>query len=213
MLAVIYLVFNEGYAATREGPLMRTDLCTEAIRLGRLVRVLIGPPLPAEATALVALMLLQDARRNARLDPGGRSGGTRRAGSGRWDQGQIAEALPLVPRLFGAGPVNLRCRRRSRRCIVRPSGRKIRTGRRFYVFMILLRALQPSPIVSLNRAVAVAMVDGPRPALAIVDSLAATGDLESYHLLHAARADLLRRAGIARGGGQELYAGAFAGYE
>src|SRR5881409_27838 len=92
VLTVIYLVFNEGYAATRSGPLVRTDLCAEAIRLGRLVRMLTGPQPPAEATALVALMLLQDARRDARLDEGGDLVVLEDQDRRRWDQRQIAEA-------------------------------------------------------------------------------------------------------------------------
>src|SRR5712691_10829030 len=96
VLTVIYLVFNEGYAATRSGPLVRTDLCAEAIRLGRLVRMLTGLQPPAEVTALVALMLLQDARRDARLDEAGDIVVLEQQDRRRWDQGQIAEALPLV---------------------------------------------------------------------------------------------------------------------
>ena len=96
VLTVIYLVFNEGYAATRGGPLVRTDLCAEAIRLGRLVRTLMAPQPPAEATALVALMLLHDARRDARLDATGELVVLEEQDRGRWDRRQIAEALPPV---------------------------------------------------------------------------------------------------------------------
>src|SRR5258707_750723 len=95
VLTVIYLVFNEGYAATHGEPLVRADLCAEAIRLGRLLRLLMSPP-PAEATALVALMLLHDSRRNARLDESGDLVVLEEQDRGLWDQRQIAEALPLV---------------------------------------------------------------------------------------------------------------------
>ena len=104
VLAVIYLVFNEGYAATRGGPLVRTDLCAEAIRLGRLVRTLMAPQPPAEATALLALMLLHDARRDARLDAAGDLVRARRAGSQPLGPRQIAEALPLVEEALRGGP-------------------------------------------------------------------------------------------------------------
>jgi len=209
VLAVIYLVFNEGYAATREGPLVRTDLCAEAIRLGRLVRMLMGPQPPGEATALVALMLLQDARRDARLDESGDLVILEEQDRRRWDRGQIAEALPLVAEAFrgGAGPFALQAAIASQHCqAARAEDTDWPQILRLYN---LLERLHPSPIVSLNRAVAVAMVEGPQPALAIVDSLAAGGDLDGYHLLHAARADLLRRAG-ASGEAAKSYARALA---
>src|SRR5271167_911311 len=106
VLTVIYLVFNEGYAATRGGPLVRTDLCAEAIRLGRLVRTLMGPRPPSEATALVALMLLHDARRSARLDEAGNLVVLEEQDRSLWDHGQIAEGLPLAAEALddGAGP-------------------------------------------------------------------------------------------------------------
>ncbi|MGI8991565.1 MAG: RNA polymerase sigma factor [Bryobacteraceae bacterium] len=195
VLTVIYLVFNEGYASTRGGPLVRTDLCAEAIRLGRLVRTLLEPRLPAEATALVALMLLQDARRDARLDELGDLVVLEEQDRRRWDRRQIAEALPLVEEALRDGPGSfavqaaiaaLHCE------AARPEDTDWPQIVRLYG---LLERLQPSPIVLLNRAVAVAMVDGPQAALAIVDAPGATGDLDSYHLLHAVRADLLRRIG------------------
>jgi RNA polymerase sigma-70 factor (ECF subfamily) len=195
VLTVIYLVFNEGYAATRGGPLVRTDLCAEAIRLGRLVRTLTWPQPPAEATALVALMLLQDARRDARLDEVGDLVILEEQDRRRWDQGQIAEALPLVEEALrgGPGPFAVQAAIAALHCqATRPEDTDWPQIVRLYD---LLERLQPSPIVSLNRAVAVAMADGPQPALALIDALAATGDLDGYHLLHAARADLLRRIG------------------
>jgi RNA polymerase sigma-70 factor (ECF subfamily) len=194
VLAVIYLVFNEGYASTREGPLVRTDLCAEAIRLGRLVRTLMGPP-PAEATALLALMLFQDARRDARLDQNGDLVILEEQDRGRWDREQIAEALPLVEEAFreGAGPFAIQAAIAAEHC--RAASPVDTDWPQILRLYDLLDRLQPSPIVSLNRAVAVAMVEGPQAALGLIDSLASAGDLDDYHLLHAARADLLRRAG------------------
>ena len=197
VLTVIYLVFNEGYAATRGGPLVRTDLCTEAIRLGRLVRTLMSPQPPAEATALVALMLLHDARRDARLDDAGDIVVLDEQDRGLWNRPQIAEALPLVEEAFrgGPGPFAVQAAIAALHC---QAARAEDTDWPQIVRLYdLLERMQPSPIVSLNRAVAVAMADSPLPALAIIDELAATSDLDSYHLLHAARADLLRRSGSA----------------
>jgi RNA polymerase sigma-70 factor (ECF subfamily) len=196
ILTVIYLVFNEGYAATRGGPLVRTDLCAEAIRLGRLVRTLTGPQPSGETTALLALMLLQDARRDARLDPSGDIVILEEQDRRRWDQAQIAEALPLVAEAFrsGPGPYAVQAAIAALHCeAARAEDTDWPQILRLYD---LLERLQPSPIVSLNRAVAVAMVDGPQAAIELIDAVAAGGDLDEYHLLHAARADLLRRAGL-----------------
>ncbi|HTX38736.1 MAG TPA: RNA polymerase sigma factor [Bryobacteraceae bacterium] len=195
VLAVIYLVFNEGYAATREGPLVRTDLCAEAIRLGRLVRTLMAPQPPAAATALVALMLLQDARRDARLDEDGDLVLLEEQDRSRWDRAQIAEALPLVEEALrgGPGPFALQAAIAALHCqAARPEDTDWPEILRLYD---LLQRVDPSPIVALNRAVAVAFVEGPAAALALIDGLAADGHLDDYHLLHAARADLLRRGG------------------
>ncbi|PYU89507.1 MAG: RNA polymerase subunit sigma-24 [Acidobacteria bacterium] len=195
VLTVVYLVFNEGYAATRGKPLVRTDLCAEAIRLGRLVRMLMAPQPPAETTALVALMLLQDSRRDARLDEAGDLVVLEDQDRRRWDQRQIAEALPLVEEALrgGPGPYALQAAIAAVHC--RAARAEDTDWPQIVGLYDLLERLQPSPIVSLNRAVAVAMVEGLKPALALIDALAATGDLDGYHLLHAARADLLRRAG------------------
>jgi RNA polymerase sigma-70 factor (ECF subfamily) len=192
VLTVIYLVFNEGYAATRGGPLLRTDLCAEAIRLGKLVRTLMAPKPPSEATALVALMLLHDARRDARLDDAGDLVVLEEQDRSRWHQSQIAEALPLVAEAFvtGPGPFAIQAAIAAMHC---QAGRFEDTDWQEILRLYdLLDRIEPSPIVSLNRAVAVAMVAGPQAGLAIIDSLS-DGDLHSYHLLHAARADLLRR--------------------
>jgi RNA polymerase sigma-70 factor (ECF subfamily) len=197
VLTVIYLVFNEGYAATRGGPLVRTDLCAEAIRLGRLVRTLMAPQPPAEATALVALMLLHDARRDARLDATGELVVLEEQDRGRWDRRQIAEALPLVDDALGGGPGPFAIQAAISAIHCRAARAEDTDWPQIVRLYDVLQRLQPSPIVSLNRAVAVAMVSGPEAALAIVDELAAGSDLDSYHLMHAARADLLRRLGSA----------------
>jgi RNA polymerase sigma-70 factor (ECF subfamily) len=193
VLTVIYLIFNEGYVATRGEPLVRNDLCSEAIRLARLVRTLMAPRPPAEATGLLALMLLHDSRRDARLDAAGISSVLEEQDRRRWDARQIAEALPLVEESLrgGASPFGLQAAIAAVHC------RAVRADdtdwRQIVGLYDLLERLQPSAIVSLNRAVAVAMADGPQAGLALIDGLA--GDLHGYHLLHAARADLLRRIG------------------
>jgi RNA polymerase sigma-70 factor, ECF subfamily len=193
VLTVIYLIFNEGYAATRGESLVRADLCAEAIRLGRLVRMLTAPHPPAEATALLALTLLHDSRRDARLDEAGDLVLLEEQDRSRWNREQIAEALPLVEEALrgGAGPFALQAAIAALHC---QAARAEDTDWPQIVQLYdLLERLDPSPIVSLNRAVAVAMVDGPQVALALIDALA--GVLDGYHLLHAARADLLRRIG------------------
>ena len=199
VLTVIYLVFNEGYAPTRGAPLIRTDLCAEAIRLGRLVRTLMAPQSPAEATALVALMLLHDSRREARLDEAGDLVVLEEQDRRRWDQQQITEALPLVEEALreGPGPFALQAAIAALHC--QAPQPEDTDWRQIVSLYDVLERVQPSPVVSLNRAVAVAMVDGPRTALALIDALAASGDLDGYHLLHAARADLLRRLGSSAG--------------
>jgi len=194
VLTVIYLVFNEGYSATREGPLVRTDLCKEAIRLGRLIRSLISPP-QAEVTGLLALMLLHDARRDARIDQHGDLVVLEDQDRNLWNKEQIAEALPLVNQAFlgPIGPYTLQAAIAALHC---QAARAEDTDwpQIVRIYEVLERA-QPSPIVTLNRAVAVAMAEGPREALTLIDQLASNSDLENYHLLHAARADLLRRIG------------------
>jgi RNA polymerase sigma-70 factor (ECF subfamily) len=186
VLTVIYLIFNEGYGG------VRTDLSAEAIRLARLVKALMAPP-AAEATALLALMLLHDARREARLDAAGDIVLLEEQDRGRWNREQIAEALPLVEEALrgGPGPFALQAAIAALHC---QAARAEDTDWPQIVWLYeVLERLQPSPVVSLNRAAAVAMVDGPRAALALIDVLAA--DLDRYHLLHSARAELLRRLG------------------
>src|SRR6266540_1786485 len=194
VLTVIYLIFNEGYAPTRGAPLVRTDISAEAIRLGRLITMLMSPP-AAEATALLALMLLHDSRRDARVDEAGDLIVLEEQERSRWNQQQIAEALPLVEEALhdGAGPFALQAAIAAEHC--KAARAEDTNWRQIVQFYDLLEHVQPSPIVSLNRAVAVAMLQGPEPALVLIDALVATGDLDNYHLLHAARADLLRRIG------------------
>ena len=197
VLTVIYLVFTEGYAATRGDALVRTDLCAEAIRLARLVRTLMSPGPPSEATALLALMLLHDSRREARLDTAGDLVLLEDQDRARWNHPQIGEALPLVEEALrgGPGPFAVQAAIAALHCqATRAEDTDWAQIVRLYD---LLERLQPSPIVSLNRAAAVAMVQGPGAALALVDALASGGELDRYHLLHAARADLLRRLGSA----------------
>src|SRR5881296_2426811 len=194
VLTVIYLIFTEGYAPTRGERLVRTDLCAEAIRLGRLVRALMSPP-PAEATGLLALMLLHDSRREARLDEAGEMVLLEDQDRRRWNHAQIAEALPLVEEALrdGPGPFAVQAAIAALHCqAARAEDTDWPQIVRLYE---VLERQQPSPVVALNRAAAVAMVDGPGPALALVDGLAAGGELDRYHLLHAARAELLRRLG------------------
>jgi RNA polymerase sigma-70 factor, ECF subfamily len=195
VLTVIYLIFNEGYLATRGESLVRTDLCAESIRLGRLVTTLMAPA-PAEATALVALMLLHDSRREGRLDAAGDLVVLEEQDRGRWNKEQIAEALPLVEESLrrGPGPFALQAAIAALHCQA-PRADDTDWPQIAELYKLLQR-LQPSPIVSLNQAVAVAMVEGPHSGLAIIERLLADGDLDGYHLLHAAHADLLRRAGL-----------------
>ena len=195
VLTVIYLVFNEGYAATRGNSLLRLDLCSEAIRLGRVVASLMAPQTPREATALVALMLLHDARREARLDETGEIVVLEEQDRSRWKREQIREALPLVEEAMrGApGPLALQAAIAAVHC---RAARAEETNWRAIVRLYdALALVQPSPVVSLNRAVAVAMAEGPQRGLDLMKELAAASDLENYHLLHAARADMHRRLG------------------
>lgn len=195
VLTAIYLIFTEGYAATRGQPLIRADLCAEAIRLARLVRTLLEPKPPAEATALLALMLLHDSRREARLDEAGDLVVLEEQDRTRWNKEQIAEALTLVDEALNSapGPYTLEAAIAAEHC--KAARAEDTNWPRIVNLYNLLQQLLPSPVVALNRAVAVAMSDGPRAGLAIIDELAAAGELDEYHLLHAARADMFRRLG------------------
>ncbi len=195
VMAVIYLVFNEGYAATAGDELVRRELCAEAIRLGRLLVQLM--PNHDEARGLLALMLLHDSRRRARTTAEGELVLLDEQDRSLWDHGQIAEGLRLVEsatRSVGiAGPYALQA------AIQAEHARAPRAAdtdwRRIAELYAMLEAIQPTSVVALNRAVAVAMAYGPEAGLKLIDRLAAGGALENYHLMWAARADLLRRLG------------------
>ncbi len=195
VLTVVYLVFNEGYAATRGGPLVRADLSAEAIRLCGLIRDLMAPRPPAEVTGLLALMLLHDARREARLDEHGDIVLLEEPDRGRWNAAQIARALPFVDEALrgGPGPYALQAAISAVHC--RAATAADTDWPQILFLYDVLERVQPAPVVSLNRAAAVAMVHGPEAGLTVLDAIAAAGDLDAHHLLHAARADLLRRSG------------------
>ena len=203
VLTVIYLVFNEGYAATRGDSLLRGDLCSEAIRLGRLVVGLMEPQPPREATALLAMMLLHDARREARINEAGEIVVLEDQDRRFWKSEQIDEALPLVEEAMrGApGPLALQAAIVAVHC--RAARAEDTDWREIVRLYEGLARVQPSPVVALNHAVAVAMAEGPRRGLELMQELAKESDLENYHLLHAARADMHRRLGSFAEAGKE----------
>jgi RNA polymerase sigma-70 factor (ECF subfamily) len=194
VLAVLYLLFNEGYSATSGDDLLRPDLCAEAIRLARLLARLM--PEEPEASGLLALMLLQDSRREARVDATGDLVPLEDQDRGRWDRSRIAEGLQaLAAGLDHGSPGPYQLQAAIAAChanAARAADTDWRTIARVYG---QLARLAPSPVVELNRAVAVGMADGPAAGLALLDSVARGGALNGYHLLPAARADLLRRQG------------------
>src|SRR5262245_5626615 len=185
VLTVIYLIFSEGYSATRGTPLIRGGLCTEAIRLGRLVLALMGPRPPAEVSALLALMLLHDSRRDARLDDAGDLVLLEDQDRTRWDRVQIEEALPLVEDGLRGGPGSFGFQAAIAALHCQAARAEDTDWPQIAHLYGLLEHFQPSPVVSLNRAVAIAMVDGVDEALTLVDAIAASGELDGYHLLHA----------------------------
>ncbi len=188
MLAVIYLIFNEGYLAGSGDRLVREDLCAEAVRLGRLLAELM--PDEPEAIGLLALMLLLESRRPARVSPDGELVLLADQDHGLWDRRLIAEAQELVRRCLRRGrpgPYQIQA------AINAVHSEPPTDWRQIVLLYDQLMAIAPSPIVALNRAVAVAEVDGPQAALVLVEDLR----LDGYHLFHAIRADLLRRLGRA----------------
>jgi RNA polymerase sigma-70 factor (ECF subfamily) len=193
VLHVIYLVFNEGYSASSGASLTRHDLSAEAIRLGRLLVELLPEP---EATGLLALMLLHDARRAARTSPEGELLLLEEQDRSLWNRAQIDEGRRLVEQALATrrfGPYTLQA---AIAAVHAESPNAASTDWRQIVglYDVLLR-VDPSPVVELNRAVAVAMREGPEAGLALVDALLARGELTDYYLAHSARADLCRRLG------------------
>jgi RNA polymerase sigma-70 factor (ECF subfamily) len=196
VLSVVYLVFNEGYSASSGASLTRHDLSAEAIRLGRLLLELLPAPAEPEAVGLVALMLLHESRRAARTSPDGELVLLGEQDRSRWDRGLMAEGAALVERALSShrvGPYALQAAIAAVHAEA-PSAAATDWAQIVGLYDVLLRA-DPSPVVALNRAAAVAMRDGPAAGLELVDAILARGELAEYHLAHSARADLCRRLG------------------
>jgi RNA polymerase sigma-70 factor, ECF subfamily len=196
VLHVIYLVFNEGYFASSGDSLTRADLSGEAIRLGRLLMELLPEP---EVMGLLALMLLHESRRHARTSSDGQLILLDQQDRTLWNQDHIAEGLQLVERALSTRRFGVYSLQAAIAAVHAQAKYAEATdwGQIVGLYEVLLR-LDPSPIVELNRAVAVAMRDGPQAGLQLIDQLISTGDLEDYNLIYAARADLCRRLGKKR---------------
>lgn len=193
VLRVIYLVFNEGYSASSGSSLTRHDLGGEAIRLGRLLVALLPEP---EALGLLALMLLHDSRRAARVEPTGDLILLEDQDRSLWNREQIAEGLSLVDRAFASRRIGTYGLQAAIAAVHAGAQTAAATDwARIVSLYDLLLQVEPSPVVELNRAAAVAMRDGPSAGLALIDRLLARGELTHYHLAHAAKADLCRRLG------------------
>ena len=193
VLRVVYLVFNEGYYASSGAALTRHDLSSEAISLGRLLVELLPEP---EALGLLALMLLHDSRRAARTSPSGELILLDVQDRLRWNRDQIAEGLALVERALAARQVGPYTIQAAIAAVHANASNAAGTDWNQIVALYdLLAQAEPSPVVELNRAVAVAMRDGPAAGLALIDAILGDGNLSHYHLAHAARADLCRRLG------------------
>jgi RNA polymerase sigma-70 factor, ECF subfamily len=193
VLHVIYLVFNEGYSASSGPLLVRADLSAEAIRLGRLLVELLPDP---EAVGLLALMLLHESRRAARTSPAGELVLLADQDRSLWNRDQIAEGSALVERALSSGqlgPYTLQAAIVAVHAVA-PNAAATDWARIVALYDVLAQA-DPSPVVELNRAVAIAMRDGPAAGLVLIDALLTRGELADYHLAHSARADLLRRLG------------------
>jgi RNA polymerase sigma-70 factor (ECF subfamily) len=193
VLRVVYLVFNEGYSASSGDSLTRHDLSGEAIRLGRVLVALLPE---AEVLGLLALMLLQDSRRAARTSPTGDLILLEQQDRSLWNRDQIAEGTALVERALASrqvGPYTIQAAIAAVHAEA-PDAAATDWAQIVGLYDVLLRA-ESSPVVELNRAVALAMRDGPSAGLALVDEILSRGDLVNYHLAHSARADLCRRLG------------------
>jgi RNA polymerase sigma-70 factor, ECF subfamily len=193
VLRVVYLVFNEGYSASSGGSLTRPDLSGEAIRLGRLLVELLPEP---EAVGLLALMLLHDSRRAARTSATGELILLEDQDRSLWNRDQIAEGASLVQRALSSrriGPYTIQAAIAAVHAEA-PNAAATDWAQIVGLYDVLIQA-DPSPVVELNRAVAVAMRDGPLAGLELIDAILARGELGNYHLAHAARADLCRRLG------------------
>jgi RNA polymerase sigma-70 factor, ECF subfamily len=192
--AVLYLIFNEGYSASSGDNLVRRELCAEAIRLARtLVELMPGNP---ESMALLALMLLHDSRRDARSSPDGELVPLEEQDRSLWRRDQIAEGIHWVERALGrrdVGPYQLQAAIAAVHAEAATAGET--DWKQIAALYSILSTSQSSPVVTLNHAVAIAMSESLERGLAVIDNLGSSGELDSYHLYHAARADLLRRMG------------------
>ena len=194
VLRVVYLVFTEGYAPTAGEARLRRELCDEAIRLARLVRVLL--PHEPETVGLLALLLLQDSRRDARFDDAGDLVILDEQDRDRWDEDEIREGHALAEAALRRGGGGFYAIQAAIAAVHADSKRPQDTDwRQIAALYDLLLRRHPSPVVALNHAAAVAMADGPERGLALLDALERSGELAGFHLLAAARADLLRRLG------------------
>ncbi|HET7922760.1 MAG TPA: RNA polymerase sigma factor [Gammaproteobacteria bacterium] len=192
VLRVIYLVFNEGYSASSGAALTRADLSGEAIRLGRLLHELLPEP---EVAGLLALMLLQESRRAARATADGDVVVLEDQDRGAWNRTLIAEGLALLGHAHSTRPGTYALQAAIAAEHARAASAAATDWKRIVECYDALQTLHPSPVVELNRAVALAMRDGPAAGLALIDALLVRGELADYHLTHAARADLCRRLG------------------
>ncbi len=195
VLRVVYLLFHQGYAArTGEAPDAAAELCGEAIRLGRMLRLLL--PREPEVMGLLALMLLHDSRREARLDERGEMVTLEEQDRSRWDRAQIEEGVPLAEAARRQGGAGFYAVQAAIAALHAEAPRAEDTDwRQIVVLYALLLRLHPSPVVALNRAAAAAMAQGPARGLALLEEVEERGELAGYHLLASAKADLLRRLG------------------